>query len=110
MSKEVTLTDDNFKSEVLDYKGVVIVDFWAEWCMPCRIVAPIIEEIAEEMGDKVKVGKLNVDQNPQTSMKYQVTGIPTLLILKDGEVVDRYVGVTPKGTLTEALKTALGEE
>jgi thioredoxin 1 len=109
MSKEVTLTDDNFQTEVLDYKGVVLVDFWAEWCMPCRIVAPIVEEIAEEMGDKVKIGKLNVDENPQISMKYQVTGIPTLLILKDVEVVDRYVGVTPKGTLVEALKTALGE-
>ena len=105
----VTVTDATFKEEVLDAEGLVIVDFWAEWCMPCRILGPIIEELAEEYKGKVKVAKHNVDENPQVAGQYQITGIPTVLFFKDGELIDRYVGVQPKGVYESAIKNALGE-
>jgi thioredoxin 1 len=92
-------TDNNFDEEALSSDVPVIVDLWAPWCGPCRMLTPIIEELAEEYGDKIKVGKLNVDDNPQTAAKYGVTSIPTVFFIKDGEVKDKQVGLLPKGPL-----------
>lgn len=100
-------TDANFKDEVLDKEGVAVIDFWAEWCMPCRQVAPVIEELAHEYDGKVKVGKLNVDFNPEVSLKYNIRSIPTILIVKNGEVVERHVGSTTKKTLADKIEAAL---
>jgi len=100
-------TDTNFQESALDSKGVAVVDFWAEWCGPCRMITPIIEELAKDFDGKATVGKLNVDSNPQTSMKYGVRSIPTILILKDGEVVDKQVGVTTKQALEAKINAHL---
>lgn len=100
-------TDTNFKESALDSKGVAVVDFWAEWCGPCRMITPIIEELAKDFDGKATVGKLNVDSNPQVSMKYGVRSIPTILILKDGEVVDKQVGVTTKQALEAKINAHL---
>jgi len=96
-------TDSNFQEAAIDKKGVAVVDFWAEWCGPCRMITPIIEELATEMDGKATIGKLNVDQNKEISMKYGIRSIPTILILKDGEVVDKQVGVTSKAALEEKI-------
>jgi len=90
----VEITDDNFQAEAGD--GLVLVDFWAPWCMPCRVVGPIIEELAEEYAGAVKVGKLNVDDNLQTAQAYRVMSIPTVILLKDGQPVEQVVGVARK--------------
>ncbi len=100
-------TDANFKEEVLDSDGVAVIDFWAEWCGPCRVIAPVIEELSHEYDGKVKVGKLNVDFNPEVSYKYNIRSIPTILILKNGEVVDRHVGTTTKKVLSDKIEAAL---
>lgn len=104
---ETTLTDQNFTEEVLKSNQVVLVDFWATWCGPCRIVGPIVEQIAQEYAGKAKVGKLNVDENPITSQKYGIMSIPSLLIFKNGEVVDQLVGAQPKEVIAEHLDKAL---
>jgi len=101
------LTDANFQEKALDGKGVTLVDFWAEWCGPCRMVAPIIEELAEEYDGKALIGKVDVDSNPDVAMKYNIRSIPTILILKDGEVVDKQIGATTKQKLTEKLEAHL---
>ncbi len=101
------LTDTNFQEKVLDGKGVTLVDFWAEWCGPCRMVAPIIEELASEYEGKAIIGKVDVDENPDVAMKFNIRSIPTILILKDGEVVDKQVGATTKQKLTEKLEAHL---
>lgn len=93
---DLVLTDNTFKEEVEESKGLVLVDFWAVWCYPCQILGPIIEELAGEMKDKVKVMKLNVDENPQTSMKFNVMSIPTVILFKDGKAVETLIGVQPK--------------
>ena len=100
-------TDTNFKTEAIETEGVAVVDFWAEWCGPCRMITPIIDELAEEYAGSVKIGKVNVDTSPNVSMEYGVRSIPTILILKNGEVVDRQVGVTTKKALTDKIEKAL---
>ncbi len=102
------LSDANFEAEVLKSSQPVLVDFWAPWCGPCRAIAPMVEELAAENGDSVKVGKLNVDDSPTTAGGYGVSSIPTLMIFKDGEVVDRFVGVQPKDRLQEAIDRVTG--
>ncbi len=101
------LTDTNFQETVLDDEGVAVVDFWAEWCGPCRVIAPIIEELSEEFEGKVKIGKVNVDHNPEVAMKYGIRSIPTLLILKNGEVVEKHVGTTSKQNLVNKIEAHL---
>ena len=100
-------TDTNFKDEVLEKKGVAVVDFWAEWCGPCRMITPIIEELSGDYEGKAVIGKLNVDTNPEVAMKYGVRSIPTILIMKDGEVVDKQVGATSKAALEEKINAHL---
>ena len=103
----VELTDANFAAEVEQAEGVYLVDFWAEWCAPCRIVGPIIEELADEYDGKAKVGKVDCDPNRETAGKFGITAIPSLLIFKGGEVAKRFVGVTAKDDLKAALDEAL---
>jgi len=100
----VNINDSNFKHEVLDEGLPVLVDFWAEWCGPCRMVGPIVEEIAKEYKGELKVCKLNVDEAPETASKYGIMSIPTLAIFKKGKVVDKIVGALPKAELEAAIK------
>jgi thioredoxin 1 len=107
MAKPVILTDANFEQMVEQRKGVALVDFWAEWCGPCKMIAPIVEQIAEENGDKMLVGKLDVDANGETAMKFGVMSIPTLILFKDGEPVERLVGYRPKEQLMAKIRPYL---
>ena len=100
MSKTVEITDANFDQEVLKSDIPVLIDFWAEWCGPCRMIGPVVEEMAGEYEGKAKIGKVNVDVNPEVSVKYGIRSIPALLIFKNGEVVDQIVGAVPKTHLT----------
>ena len=97
------VTDESFENDVLKSDGPVLVDYWAEWCGPCKVIAPILGEIAEEYSGKLKVAKLNIDENPATPPKYGIRGIPTLMLFKGGNVVERFVGLQPKARLQEAL-------
>lgn len=101
------VSDASFESDVLKATGPVVVDFWAEWCGPCRMIAPALEEIATAMGDKVKIVKLNVDENPQTAAKYGVMSIPTLMLFKNGDLASRQVGAAPKAKLEQWINTAV---
>ncbi len=97
-------TDTNFQDVALEGDKLSVVDFWAEWCGPCRLVTPIIEDLAKEYDGKANIGKLNVDHNQEVSMKYGVRSIPTILFIKNGEVVDKHVGATTKAALTEKIE------
>jgi thioredoxin 1 len=107
MANEIELTDGNFEQEVLKAETPVLVDFWAEWCGPCRMIAPVVGELAGEYADKIKVGKVNVDNNQQTAATYGIRSIPTLLLFKGGEVVNQMVGVQPKEKIAEAINKSL---
>ena len=103
----VAVTDANFDTDVLGSAEPVVVDFWAEWCGPCRFIAPALEEIATEMGGKVKIAKLNVDENPSIMMRYGVRSIPTLIMFKNGEPTSMQVGAMPKNRLSDWIKQSI---
>ena len=109
MSKAKKITDESFEEDVLkaDSNTPVLVDFWAEWCGPCRMVGPVVEELAGEFEGKARVGKVDVDSNPEISAKYGIRSIPSLLIFKDGEVVDQIVGAVPKAQLKKQLEAQI---
>ena len=104
----IELNDDTFDKEVLQENGVpVLVDFWAPWCGPCRIISPIVEDLAAQHAGKLKVAKMNVDDNPKTPSTYGIRGIPTLIMFKEGQVVDQIVGAVPKAQIEEAVQKVL---
>lgn len=98
------ITDTNFQESVMDRDGLTVIDFWAEWCGPCRMIGPIVEELSQEYDGKVLVGKVDVDNNPEVSMKYGIRSIPTILFVKNGEVVDKHVGATTKQVLANKIE------
>lgn len=101
------LNDNNFQEEVLDKKGIALVDFWAEWCGPCKMLTPVVEELSNEYKDKALIAKVDVDDNAELTQKYGVRSIPTILILKDGEVVDKHVGYATKEALSQKIEAQL---
>ena len=108
MSELMEFTDDNFESEVLKSNQPCLVDFWAEWCGPCRMVGPVVEEIAKEYAGKIKVGKLNVDDNNKTAVQYGIMSIPSLLFFSGGKVVDQVIGAVPKKQLVQRIEKIIG--
>ena len=107
MSKPMEITDATFEEEVVNADTPVLVDFWADWCAPCKMIAPIVEELAEEYDGQIKFGKVDVDSNPKVATNYGIRGIPTLLIFKAGEPVDQVVGAVPKSVLKKRLEEAI---
>ena len=107
MAKQIPLqiTDSQFEDQIIKRKGISIIDFWAPWCGPCMMVGPIIEELAKEMQGKIVFGKLNVDENPSVSMKHQIMSIPTMLIFKNGNLIDKLIGAMPKDMLKQKLES-----
>ena len=103
----VNVSDNSFEGEVLNAEGPVMVDFWAEWCGPCKAMSPLVDELAGEMGEKIKVVKINIDESPEAPSKYGVRGIPTFMIFKGGQVVDTRVGGMSKSALTEWVESVL---
>ena len=107
----ITLTDQNFEEEVIKSNSLpALVDFWAPWCGPCKMLGPIIEELAEDFKGKIKIGKINVDENLETAGKYEVLGIPSLKFFKNGKIVGEMTGVQPKEILAEKIKEVIGEK
>ncbi|MBS0028795.1 thioredoxin [Chitinophaga sp. 22321] len=98
------ITDANFETEVLNSDKLTVIDFWAEWCGPCRAIGPVIEELSKDYAGKVNIGKVNVDQNPQLSINYGITSIPAILFVKGGQVVDKQVGAVPKAVLDKKIQ------
>ncbi len=103
----VTLTDDNFKEQIEDHGGLSMVDFWAEWCGPCRLIAPFVTELADDFAGQVRVGKVDVDANTSTSMRFGVRSIPSVLFFKDGQHVDTVIGAVPKAQLAQKIEQHL---
>jgi thioredoxin 1 len=108
MANVAEFSDSTFQGDVLQSEVPVLVDFWAPWCGPCRMIAPVVEELAKENQGAIKIGKVNIDDNPDVAMNYSVNSIPTLMIFKGGQVVDRFVGVQPKSRLQQAIDAAKG--
>ena len=106
MSKPVEITDSNFE-EIINSEKPVLVDFWAEWCGPCKMIGPVVEELANEFDGKAIIGKVDVDTNPEVSAKFGIRSIPTLLVFKGGEIVDKQVGAVPKSVLSEKIEAQL---
>ena len=111
MSSEnlIEITDDNFQQEILESDIPALVDFWAEWCMPCKMLMPTIAELADEFAGKVRIGKVNTDDNQNVAMKYGISAIPTLLLFKGGELVNKFVGLQQKADLKKALEEAIAD-
>ena len=109
MSKPIHISDAEFEGKVLKSSKPVVVDFWAPWCGPCRMVAPILEELAEEYGDKIVIAKVNTDEDAQHAIKYGVQGIPTMLFVKDGDIFNRIVGAVPKFAIQQNIDAMLEE-
>ncbi len=103
----IEFTDTNFETEVINADLPVLVDFWAEWCQPCRMLTPTIDELADDFDGKIKVGKVDTDSNREVSMKYGIQSIPTVMLFKDGEVAKKFVGLTPKDKFEEAINELL---
>lgn len=103
----VKVTDQSFQSDVLGADKPVLVDFWAEWCGPCRMIGPALEEISDDLGDKLTVAKVNIDENPEAPAKYGVRGIPTMLLFRNGEVIAQKVGAAPRGQIQQWIESAL---
>ncbi len=105
--KIVHTNDEDFEADVLKSEKVVLIDFWAEWCGPCKMIAPLLDEAADQYADKLKIAKLNIDENPNTPAKYQIRSIPTLMLFKDGSVLAQKLGAMPRKDLTDFLETNL---
>jgi thioredoxin 1 len=101
------LTSSDFKEQIKDYEGVALVDFWAPWCAPCQMVGPVLEEVEKEMGEKIKVAKVNVDEEGALGQEYQIMSIPAVFVFKNGEVVERLIGAMPKDSYMEAINRHL---
>lgn len=104
----IVFTDANFQQEVLEYKGIVLVDFWAPWCGPCQMMGPVIEELVKDYEGKVKIGKLDVDTNPQTAATHNIMSIPALLIFKEGKLAEQLIGLQTKEAIEEKLDSVIG--
>jgi thioredoxin 1 len=101
------ITDSDFEKEVLGSKTPVLIDFWAEWCGPCQMLAPVLEELSKDMGSKIRIVKLNVDENPETPSKFGVRGIPTMMIFKDGQQITSKIGIHPKSALADWIDSSI---
>lgn len=99
----LTIKNDNFEEEVIKSNKIVLLDFWASWCGPCRMLSPIVDEVSDELGDSIKVGKINVDEEPDLASKYQIMSIPTLVVIKEGKEIKRSVGVVSKDEIKNLL-------